>query len=615
MVLMAFSRFSAQARRRVSIAGAIRGRVGLLALLVLGYVAVAAYQLGLPGLHYDEAKEAGLNALELLNGAPLTAFRAATVSLGPWSLPLMVQDYIGALNVYLVMPFLALSGVGVPNIRWPAIFLGALTLLLLERVVSEWWAWQREKSISLEHVVPGEAAAPASNSLRTPVAWAGLLSVALLALSPSFVFWSRQGIFVTNLTQPLCLFAIWQGVRWLRRGEPGAFVWTGFGAGLALYAKLTAGWLLGPFALFAFLAYLRRWAARRGAARQGVARQGTARQEAAADSSQLGKPVLSLPLLLAGMMAFLVALSPLILFNVQTGGTWAQLSDNLSESYYGVDNRAWLENLGVRVEQLVQTLRGDHFWYLGGIYGNGVAPWLALVGAAAVAVRPRWIGPPLLLLLAAVGLSVFTISDLFITHYALLQPVLAGTAGLGLATWFVVGFEHAKQTAGSEIAARRRGRIVRTSAVVVIALWLGLDGYATARYHGALARSGGLSDHSDATYHFAYYLRYNGMGAPIALDWGMDAPVRFLTENAVRPLEVFGYASPAVPDDDFEMRLAQFLDNPQNVYVLRSPEQTVFAGRREAFLDQVAALGRTPVQVETFRQRDGAPLFEVWRVE
>ena len=46
----------------------------LLAALLL-YLALACYQLGLPGLHYDEAKEAGLNAMQLLTGAPVTRVR------------------------------------------------------------------------------------------------------------------------------------------------------------------------------------------------------------------------------------------------------------------------------------------------------------------------------------------------------------------------------------------------------------------------------------------------------------------------------------------------------------------------------------------------------------
>ncbi len=56
------------------------------------------------------AKEAGLNAMQLLTGQPVTAFRDATVTIGPWHLPLMVRDYISGLNVLLAVPFLAAAG-------------------------------------------------------------------------------------------------------------------------------------------------------------------------------------------------------------------------------------------------------------------------------------------------------------------------------------------------------------------------------------------------------------------------------------------------------------------------------------------------------------------------
>jgi hypothetical protein len=104
------------------------------------------------------------------------------------------------------------------------------------------------------------------------------------------------------------------------------------------------------------------------------------------------------------------------------------------------------------------------------------------------------------------------------------------------------------------------------------------------------------------------------LGAPIALDWGFDAPVRYLSQGTVRPIEIFGYASPVAPDEGFETRLAHFLPNSNNVYLLRAAEQSVFAGRREAFLDTVAAAGRTAEVESHFSQRDGTVLFEVWRV-
>ncbi len=91
--------------------------------------------------------------------------------------------------------------------------------------------------------------------------------------------------------------------------------------------------------------------------------------------------------------------------------------------------------------------------------------------------------------------------------------------------------------------------------------------------------------------------------------------MQFLSEGTVRPIEIFGYDSLTEPDPSFAQRLDLFLPNPANVYLLRTPDATVFGGRREIFLAQAAALGLTPRLEATFAQRDGQDLFEVWRAQ
>ena len=108
-----------------------------LALALIAFLGLGAYQLHEPGLHYDEAKEGGLNAMQLLTGQPVTAFRDAVVQIGRLRLPLMVQDYIGALNPLLAVPLLALArGDGtdpdraIVALRLLPLLIGAVTILL-----------------------------------------------------------------------------------------------------------------------------------------------------------------------------------------------------------------------------------------------------------------------------------------------------------------------------------------------------------------------------------------------------------------------------------------------------------------------------------------------------
>ncbi len=557
-----------------------------LAVALLCYLGLATYQLELPGLHYDEAREAGLNAMEIVTGAPITAFREAGVPMGGRTYPVMVQDYIGALNVYLALPFLALTGIGVPNLRILPVLCGLIVLLLVERTVSEWvaWLWARQRQRSHAHDVQ-----PAG----TPIAIAGLLAVSLLAVSPGFVFWSRQGIFVTNLTQVFVFLCLWQGVRWLRTGAPAALIVAALGAGLALYAKLLAIWVVGPFAVLAAGWWF--WQRAQG---------------------NRAAPLTVRTFLLA-LLAFVLPLLPLIWFNVQTGGTFASIGGNLGESYYGVRNSNIAANLAVRVGQVQTLLVGDQFWYLGAVYANRLAPWLALVVLILGLLRNwRLLAMPLVLLALVVGASIFTVSALFITHYALVQPLLLAVIGLAMAA-ALGGPPDAGRYAGEHTPnAGTRSSLAISQLLIgaVFVAWLAADLANTSFYHRALAESGGLADHSDATYHLAYDLRYNGMGAPLALDWGIDAPVRFLSQGTVTPIEIFGYASPTAPDDAFAARLAPFLENPDNVYLLHSEGATVFAGRRERFLAAAAQAGLTPVLERTFAQRDGTPLFELWKL-
>ena len=80
----------------------------ILLIVLVCYICMAGYQLNLPGLHYDEAQESGLPALQIASGKVVSAFR--NIGLGNKMFPIMVQDYIGAIHVYIAVPFVAIFG-------------------------------------------------------------------------------------------------------------------------------------------------------------------------------------------------------------------------------------------------------------------------------------------------------------------------------------------------------------------------------------------------------------------------------------------------------------------------------------------------------------------------
>ena len=78
----------------------------------------------------------------------------------------------------------------------------------------------------------------------------------LLAVNPAFIFWSRQGIFVTNLTALIFMASLLTGLRWWELRRPRDLWLTAFLWGLGIYAKLLFVWAIGAMLVVAALAWL-----------------------------------------------------------------------------------------------------------------------------------------------------------------------------------------------------------------------------------------------------------------------------------------------------------------------------------------------------------------------
>ena len=231
---------------------------------------------------------------------------------------------------------------------------------------------------------------------------------------------------------------------------------------------------------------------------------------------------------------------------------------------------------------------------------------------------PWWYAlAPLFLLALIVAQSAFTVSDLFITHYALLVPLIPLTGGLAFG---VVGHGGVgEQRAGKPGFGAHRSipapRIFRVLAIIALVAWAGSDLVTDIRYHRALAATGGHGSHSDAIYALAEHLDKAGFTAPVALDWGLDAQIRYLTAGRVQPTEVFGYDSLDAPDPDFAERINRLLDNPDTLYLAHLPEYTVFRERVNTLADLASKRGMTLRQRALYTERDGTPIIIMYRAE
>ncbi len=98
--------------------------VVLLASCVALFLASALHQLPLPGLYYDEALDLA-PMLDVMRGAPTPLLRGIGLTLGNYAYPVMLMDYMGSLNGYLSLPFMAALGPGVTAARLQPILFSA----------------------------------------------------------------------------------------------------------------------------------------------------------------------------------------------------------------------------------------------------------------------------------------------------------------------------------------------------------------------------------------------------------------------------------------------------------------------------------------------------------
>ncbi|GIW06792.1 MAG: hypothetical protein KatS3mg060_1597 [Dehalococcoidia bacterium] len=531
----------------------VLGELVLVVCAVVTFFLLATHQLSLPGLYYDEAADA-VPAMQIVLGQPVELSRGAGVELFGRTWPLMVMEYVGAVSTYAIVPMILWLGVTPEAVRAAPIAGGVLTLLLS-------WGMLRA------------AVGPA----------VAVIAVWLVAIHPSFVFWTRQGIHVSSLMTVCSVGATWLGIGWWRGGGSWRIVPAAFLLGLGVSIKLLFLWYIGALIVTALI---------------------------------LRPPILSrrplvrwrdLPALVVAVPAFLAGASLIVLYNLQTQGTIEVLTQNAVTTSYGVDNRAFLPNLLTRIDAFWVYLRGEHFWYFGQQFLNPFYPTIvvAALGVIGLALllnpeaRTRWRQPAFLVLMI-VGIvlqSTVTVSGLGPTHFYILYPLPHALIALA-AVWFVrVGLRFAV-TAGVVTAAIAVGALG-----VLIALDLAVD----RDYHAALARTGGVANYSDSIYDLTDYLvEWKGHN-PVAMDWGIAKSVQYLSRGEVNPPELFGYTGPT-PPPNWQDWLLSYIEDPWTLYVFHDEKFTVFP-RWEHFAAAAEAHNRKIRPELYIQQRDERIIF------
>ncbi len=563
----------------------------VVALAVALFVGVAAYQWRLPGLYNDEAYDV-VPAMQLVLGQPVELNRGVGLHLFGRDFPLMISDYQGVSSMYVVLPLFALFGPGVGAVRAMTIGFGVIAVILV---------------YGLGRRLFGRPA--------------GVVAALLLASNPSFVFWSRVGVYVVSQVVPLALGAALAFLAWRRGGRAGWLLLAGLLAGIGLSTKILFIWFILAAASAGVAVWLVEWIWPIDAAGRG-------RRRRPLRAKLNERPAFGGRDLLAGFGGLLLGAAPLIAYNLASAGTFKVIRANLGQTEKGVDNSAVLTNLLGRFAAFKTVLEGSYFWFFGDINANRLALPFFLASAvgllALVCLVPgyrRYRAATvftLVLILAILVQSAFTLSGLEETHLLLLLPfpLLICGAFVALAGDWLLGM----------VNGLRHRPLARAAIAALPALALTIPIVAgnllvNVHYHQLLAQTGGKSSFSDRIYELARFLdtpKLDGYDytRPIALDWGMKYGVQLLTAGRVDPQEIYGQGRPLPPD--YRATLDRLFADPDNVYLAHRADgdnpPAAYPDRTRVFLEHAEARGKSVVPVKIIYEPGGVPLFYLYTV-
>ncbi|HVB65178.1 MAG TPA: glycosyltransferase family 39 protein [Nitrolancea sp.] len=555
--------------------------VTLFAVVVFG--ALCFYHYRLPGLYYDEAFDV-VPSMQILRGQPVQLARGVGIHLFGHAFPVMTGDYWGSVSTYAVLALFWLLGVGVLPVRlWP-ILAGMLAVLLTYFV-----------------------------GKRLYGRWVGAGASLLLAVFPSFIFWSRVGIYVISHIVAITLGIVLLFLRWRDSRQRRWLFLATLLTGIGLWTKLLFVWFLIAVPAAYVLLLLADWVTEdRISANSLRSFVGRTWQRVRTDV-----PLGDVADFVAAACGFLIGAFPVIYYNLVSRGSYLVLRANLFHTENGVNNFALWSNVKVEADALRVLLNGGYFWFYGGIYTNPLYPWvvgLSAIGLLILVHRVSWLQVhrrPTVFFLAFVlvvfALSCFTVSILGATHLVILLPIpqlfVAATAIFG-ARWLSRRIGPGRRTAASLAG-------IGLIALVFVPL-MAEDLRVDARYHQALARTGGYSGFSSAIYSLADYLEQNKIDRPYALDWGFKYNIMIITQGQVEPLEIYG--STYEPGPDFNDALRAALATSAPIFISHTAEGSSVP-RLDDFKRIVAESGRTLTLDKTFKQLDGKPVYYVFSVK
>ena len=515
------------------------------------FLAASLWHPNLPGLQYDECLAAApaVNFVEGTENSEPMQINPSVIHIFDRPLPAMIMTYIGPVKTILHIPLFALFGISPLTVRLLPILALLACIPLTYKITEQLFE-------------------------RT----AAKITVALLVLDPSFVFYATRDVGPAAIQILLKLAAILTFVSWWKNLKTRDFLLGMFFCGLGASHKVDFIWIIGAL-LFSVTILARKEVLQR----------------------------LSGKISFLGFASFCFGALPIIVFNVATGGT--TFAPILSKFVHHPVGEAW--NFVVyareRLIQLAGLLNGEYISSLFMDTGTGMGlliylvPGIFFVSFAGLLNLLRrklteqdsraifglwlWIG----FVFAA---SCYSPTGLSGHHLLALYPMVHIAMALGLIHW-------SKRAA----AWKRMNFAIAITIVLVI-----VNGATVVSIYRELSRTGGNGYWSDAIYDLNAYLQKRNLPI-VAMEWGFTNNLLVLSQGTLHINRVYAERWKNV---EWSTALEPHM-NDNTLFLFHTKGFSEFQPAFDAFKAQAELSSREVIEERQFLQRDGIPVYTIFR--
>jgi hypothetical protein len=161
----------------------------------------------------------------------------------------------------------------------------------------------------------------------------------------------------------------------------------------------------------------------------------------------------------------------------------------------------------------------------------------------------------------------------------------------------------------------QRFRMFRPITVALVCLLVISQASVLVQAHQLLAQNGGRVFTSPQIYSLAKYLEERPSLHPVAMDWGLQNQIYYLTRGEILPDAIHGWwPKDGFPPDKFNEAVSQMLENPNNIFIFFAQGEGVFD--RYPQVEKIAKNSNITLHLKkVFYERDGSIVYRLYMAD